>query len=98
MKTRFLTFAQQEIDEAYLWFEGSSAGKGVEFLDEIDRAVRLVLAYPFASPEVEPGIRRCLIARFPYALLYGLDGDTIVVVAVSHTHRRPNYWIGRVSR
>ena len=60
MKIRFLTFAQQEIDEAYLWFEERSAGKGVEFLDELDRAVRLVRAYPLASPEIEPGVRRCL--------------------------------------
>lgn len=96
MKIRFLTFAQQEIDEAYLWFEERSAGKGVEFLDEIDRAVRLVLAYPFVGAEIEPGIRRCLVARFPYALLNGLEGNTVVVVAVSHSHRRPEYWIGRV--
>jgi hypothetical protein len=40
---RFLTFAQQEIDEAYLWFEERSAGKGLDFLDELDRAVRLCL-------------------------------------------------------
>jgi plasmid stabilization system protein ParE len=98
VKIRFLTFAQQEIDQAYLWFEERSAGKGIEFLDEIDRAVRLVLAYPFAAPEIEPGIRRCLVARFPYALLYGLDGNTVVVVAVTHSHRRPDYWIDRLPR
>jgi plasmid stabilization system protein ParE len=94
---RFLTFARQEIDEAYLWFEEKSSGKGVDFLDELDRAVRLVITYPLAFPEVEPGIRRCLLARFPYGILYGIDGDTIVVLAVSHAHRRPKYWIGRVS-
>jgi plasmid stabilization system protein ParE len=95
VKIRFLTFAQQEIDEAYLWFEERSAGKGLEFLDELDRAVRLVKAYPLASPEIEPGVRRCLFAHFPYALLYGIEDNTIVVVAVAHAHRRPDYWIGR---
>jgi plasmid stabilization system protein ParE len=95
VKVRFLTFAQQEIDEAYVWFEERSAGKGVEFLNELDRAVRLVRAYPLASTEIEPGVRRCIFAHFPYALLYGIDGDTVVVVAVSHSHRRPDYWIYR---
>ena len=95
MKIRVLTFAQQEIDEAYLWFEERSAGKGVEFLDELDRAVRLIGAYPLASPEIEPGIRRCLFAHFPYALLYGIENNTIVVVAIAHSHRRPDYWIDR---
>ena len=95
MKVRFLTIARQEIHEAYLWFENKSAGKGLEFLDQLDRAVRLVTTYPHASPEVEPGIRRCIFAHFPYALLYGVDNDTIVVVAVPHAHRRPDYWIDR---
>ena len=96
MKVSFLTIARQEIDEAYLWFENKSPGKGVEFLDELDRAVRLVTTYPQASPEVEPGIRRCIFAHFPYALLYGVDEDAIVVVAVPHAHRQPKYWVDRI--
>ena len=95
MNIRFLTFAQQEIDEAYIWFEDRCVGKGVEFLDELDRGVRLVVAYPLASPEIEPGRRRCLLAPFPYSLLYGIDEGTVVVVAVAHSHRRPDYWIDR---
>jgi plasmid stabilization system protein ParE len=95
VKIRFLTFAQQEIDEAYVWFENRSPGKGVEFLDELDRAVRLVSAYPLASPEIGPGVRRCIFAHFPYALLYGVENNTIVVVAVAHAHRRPDYWVDR---
>jgi len=95
VKIRFLTIAQQEIDDAYLWLEERSLGKGVEFLDELDRAVRLVTAYPLASRVIEPGIRRCIFAHFPYALLYGVESDTIVVVAVAHAHRHPSYWIDR---
>ena len=95
MNIRFLTFAQQEVDDAYLWFEERSPGKGVEFLDDLDRAVRLASAYPLASLEIEPGIRRCLFAHFPYSLLYAVESDTIVVVAVAHAHRRPDYWLGR---
>lgn len=95
MKVRFLTIARQEVNEAYNWFENKTAGKGLEFLDELDRAVRLVTAYPHSSPEIEPGVRRCIFAHFPYALLYGVENDTIVVVAVAHAHRRPDYWIDR---
>jgi len=95
VKIRLLTFAQQEVDEAYIWFETRCPGKGVEFLDELDRTVRLVTAYPLASPEIEPGVRRCLFARFPYSLLYGIEDNTIVIVAVAHGHREPDYWLGR---
>ena len=96
MNVRLLTLAQQEIDEAVLWFEEQLEGKGIDFLDELDRVVRLVKAFPFASTEIEPEIRRCLFARFPYSLIYGLERDTIVIIAVAHSHREPRYWAERL--
>jgi hypothetical protein len=68
---------------------------GREFLDELDRAVRRVAAFPLSCSEIEPGLRRCLMARFPYGLIYGVDQDLLVVVAVAHLHREPRYWIDR---
>jgi plasmid stabilization system protein ParE len=93
---RFLTLAQQEVDEAVVWFEERAEGKGLEFLDELDRVVRLVKSYPFASPQIDPEIRRHLFARFPYSLIYGLDHNTIVVIAVAHSRRAPHYWVDRL--
>ena len=51
MNITFLTLAQQEVDEAVVWFEEREEGRGLDFLDELDRVVRLVKAYPFASPQ-----------------------------------------------
>ena len=96
MNVQFLTLAEQEVDEAVAWFEERVEGKGIDFLDELDRVVRLVRTYPLAWPEIEPEIRRCLFARFPYSLIYGLDQDLIVVIAVAHFHREPHYWIDRL--
>ena len=97
MNVRFLTLAQQEVDEAFIWFDERTDGKGLDFLDELDRVVRLVKAYPSASPEIESEIRRCLFARFPYSLAYGIDDETIVIIAVAHSHREPRYWVDRIS-
>ena len=98
MNVRFLTFTQQEIDEAITWFDERAEGQGIAFLDELDRVVHLIRAFPLASPEIEPDIRRCLFARFPYSLVYGIDEDTIVVIAVAHSRREPNYWVDRLGR
>ena len=73
MNVRFLTLAQQEVDEAVAWFEEQVDGKGMNFLDELDRVVRLVKSYPFASTEIDVDIRRRLFARFPYSLIYGIE-------------------------
>ena len=87
MKVKFLTTARQEVDEAYLWFENKTAGKGLEFLDELDRAVRLVTTYPHASLEIEPGVRRCIFAHFPYALRYGVEDDAPLGKVFRHKNR-----------
>jgi len=95
VKVRFLTIAQQEVDDAYFWFEKGTEGKGLEFLDELDRIIRLIQDFPLAAFEIEPQIRRHPLNRFPYAVIYGIDDQTIVIIAVAHTHREPRYWIER---
>jgi plasmid stabilization system protein ParE len=96
MNIRFLTLAQQEVDDAVVWYNNQAEDTSQEFLDELDRAVRLIHSYPLAFTEIEPQIRRCLLARFPYALIYGIAQQTIVVIAVSHLHREPGYWADRM--
>jgi plasmid stabilization system protein ParE len=96
VKIVFFAPAQSELDDAVAWYNRQAAGLGRELLDELDRAVRRALAFPLSYPEIEAGIRRCRLGRFPYGVIYGLDGDTLVVVAVAHLHRRPRYWIDRI--
>jgi toxin ParE2 len=96
VNVRFLAPAQRELDDAVAWYNEQVIGLGLEFLDELDRAVRRVLAFPLSYPEIEPSIRRCRLARFPYGLIYGVDDETVVIVAVAHLHRRPRYWIDRI--
>jgi hypothetical protein len=48
--------------------------------------------------ELTPGLRRAVLSRFPYGLVYGQKPDSIVVVAVAHLHREPRYWIDRSLR
>ena len=96
MRIRFLEAAQQEVDDAVAWYDERDEDLGRDFLDELDRVIRRIKSFPLASTEIEPGIRRCLLARFPYGLIYGIDEDLIIVVAVSHLHRQPRYWIDRL--
>jgi plasmid stabilization system protein ParE len=96
MRIRFLEAAQREVDDAVAWCDEREEDLGRAFLDELDRVIRRIKSFPLASTEIEPGIRRCLLARFPYGLIYGIDEDLIIVVAVSHLHRQPRYWIDRL--
>ncbi len=42
-------------------------------------------------------IRRLVLRRFPYKLLYTVQADHVFVVAVAHQHRNPGYWTDRLS-
>jgi plasmid stabilization system protein ParE len=97
LRVSLLPPAQEELDEAFEWYESQTVGLGYGFLDEFDRAARLVATFPELYQQINPGIRRCLLNRFPYGLVYGLDDGVIVIVAVAHVKRRPRYWSERLS-
>jgi plasmid stabilization system protein ParE len=91
MNVRVLSLARQELEDAVAWYEEQGEGLGSRFLDAMDKAVRRVVAFPLSAPEIDPGFRRCLLTRFPYGLIYVVEDDDIVIVAVSHLHRSPRY-------
>jgi plasmid stabilization system protein ParE len=96
MNVRFLSLADREVADAVRWYEQQSMGLSRTFLDELDRVVRLVRAHPLIATQIELGIRRFLFSRFPYSLIYGIDQDSLIVIAVAHQHREPRYWSDRV--
>ena len=97
MKTvRFLRPAELEILDAAGYYELQASGLGDDFLDKIASAVKDIGEYPERWPIVRLNIRRRLVHRFPYGLLYRVDSDEIVVLATMHLHRHPNYWLNRL--
>lgn len=93
---RFLDPAEEEMLEAAAYYESRSKGLGRDFLREVYSAVAHIEDDPERWPEISSGIRRRLVHRFPYAVLYKGNGDEIAIVAVMHLRRRPDYWIGRL--
>lgn len=75
-KVQFLKLAQLELDDAVTWYNSQSSNLGVRFLDELDKAVRRIVAYPLSCPKIETNLGRGLLARFPYGIIYGIDSDS----------------------
>lgn len=92
--------AEAELYEAAAYYEDRVEGLGIEFLDEVDAAIRWVCEHPLASeraPAVSPelAVRRKLLDRFPFGLPYLQQGERIVFLAVAHLSRAPGYWLER---
>ena len=93
---RFLLPAEHEIADAAHYYEEQAQGLGVDFLDKIDSAIQDLSKHPERWPVLCHDIRRRLIHRFPYGILYRNNSDEIVVLAVMHMRRHPNYWTKRL--
>ncbi len=92
---RFLLPAEREMLDAACYYESQAPRLGVDFLSEIDSAIQDVAQDPDRWPVIRADTRRRLVHRFPYGILYRNDPDEIVILAVMHLHRHPNYWIRR---
>ena len=89
--------AEREVQQAFDWYEEQSKGLGLEFLRAIEACLSGVTRNPFAYTVVKiPNVRRAVIRRFPYALFYLIDDESIVVIAVFNVKRRPIDWLRRI--
>lgn len=90
--------ADQEFAEAVAYYETCDAGLGLDFAREVYLAVQNASDYPLMWPTIEPEVRRCLVHRFPYGVLYSVEPDGIFILAVMNLHRDPDYWKHRLGR
>ena len=84
--------AEQDMREAYSWYEAQMPGLGANFLLHVDAAFRSVQRYPLQYPVIYRNARRCLVRRFPYSIIYVVEDKRIVVLAVFHAKRDPKSW------
>ena len=92
MKLRFHPEAATELKEAVFYYENCQIGLGRQLNHEIKVAAQLITAHSLAWTILATNIRRILIRRFPYALLYTIKQNEIYILAVMHLNREPNYW------
>lgn len=96
MKAAFLPEAEKEFREAARYYENEASGVGLAFIIEVHKAIDAIVANPLASPEVRGSIRKKVLNHFPYNMLYSIEPNLVVVVAVAHQKRRPTYWRRRL--
>jgi len=91
-KATFHEDADAEMIEAAKFYEERSLGLGFSFLAAVEDAVLQIRDNPKAHPLVGDDIRRKLMKRFPYGVIFAEENDRIRIVAIAHLKRRPEYW------
>lgn len=95
MSFSFHPEAAAEFAAAIDWYEERANGLGLDLAAEVREAIGRALSLPAAWQQVSPDIRRVLVHRFPYGVLYAHENDHVFVLAVMHLSRRPGYWLKR---
>jgi len=96
MKYKFHPDALEEYREAAIWYANREQEIGLRFIANIEDAIHRVVETPTRWRIIDEDVRRCLVHLFPYAILYTIEDNFILIVAVMHLSREPGYWRERI--
>ncbi len=92
MRFRFHPKAEEEFNKAIDYYEESKEHLGLEFAQEIYATICRIVDYPLAWSPMTKTTRRCLANRFPFGIIYAITKQEIIIVAVMHQNKKPDYW------
>ena len=97
MKLRWHVEAAAELDEAALHYGSIDDDLGERFVAAAEVALAEIKANPTLTRRFNGQARKVRFMRFPYAVIYWIDADTLHIIAIMHLHRAPRYWRNRIS-
>ena len=95
---RYHQAAEDELLREIGYLELQATGLGRQFFAEVRRAESLIAQFPESAPEIASGIRKRVLRKFRYSLIYSIEEEGVLVLALAHHSRRPDYWVSRVGR
>ncbi len=92
MNYEFHPDALEEYNAAGFYYAHKEPGLDLRFIIAVENAIKRILDDPLRYRIFDKDVRRCLTRTFPYAILYTIEDDSILVIAVAHLSREPGYW------
>lgn len=102
-RVRYHAAAGEEAERAAEWYTNEAPRLGLDFERDLAIAVDLLRheptpAVPYPGAPSEYGVKRLILKRFPYDLVFVERDHGIIIVALAHHARRPGYWRGRLRK
>ena len=89
--------ALAEFKEATIYYSEKSPSLASVFFTEVENAIEKIVENPNLYGVIDEDVRRCLTKRFPYGILYSIEDNYILILAVMHCSREPSYWKHRLA-
>ena len=88
--------AEAEFSDAADYYEQQGVGLGDRFASHIEATVARILCNPFMPRCFDSDCRKVRTDRFPYIVIYLVEGENVQIISVMHTSRHPGYWKSRL--
>jgi plasmid stabilization system protein ParE len=95
-RARFHPEAAAEIAAAARYYESEAEGLGSDFLDLVESGCSRLERFPDLGRPFGSRLRRLVLPRFPYSIIYWVGNESLTIVAVANHYRRPGYWRDRL--
>lgn len=96
MRQEFRPQARQEFLDATRWYlEEGGPPLAERFSAAIEQALRMLAVMPRLGKPQFHETRCWALRRFPYTIVYRVQGELMTIIAVAHQSREPEYWTGR---
>jgi plasmid stabilization system protein ParE len=97
MRFEFHPDALAEYEDAARYYAECQDGLELRFIMAVEHVIQQIIEMPGRWPVLEEDVRRCLTRVFPYAVLYSVETEYVLIIAVMHSHREPGYWRKRIA-
>lgn len=88
--------ALQELFESAEWYEARGKALSADFLRMIENYLETLQQNPFQYQVILGRVRRAVLPRFPYSIIYSVSEDELLVIACFHGRRDPGHWRKRL--
>jgi len=98
MRYEFHPEALVEYEAAALYYAERDPAVAQRFVAAVEDAIDRILDSPTRWRVLDEDVRRCLTRVFPYGVLYTIEPEFVLIVAIMHCSREPGYWKRRVTK
>ncbi len=78
-----------DTQEAFKWYEKKREGLGYVLIEEIEKCYKMLSKHPYHYSYINKKFRRIKVNRFPYLIIFKIDGNDVIVNSVRHAKRKP---------
>ena len=93
---RLISTAMEEVAETIAHYNEVGVGVSRAFMRDLDRAIDILRVFPLTGVSVDNGFRSFPLHQYPFTIIYKVENDELIIMAVAHQSRRPEYWRDRM--